>query len=104
MKRFKDLDSTQKKQASSERYKINMDKFVWNFQYGNNAKHPLDIVKRVEKIKVDIRFCGCYSCMNQLLSSFNQDPEIKEYIIDQSQKEVENAFYPDDGDIVINVR
>lgn len=98
MKRFKDLDSKDKKKAIDHLYRRSINGIRWNA-----AGQPESVQKRLKEITERIKFCGCTDCDLKLFAAINQDTVIKEVHLEKAMKEAEAAYYPEDQDIIVKV-
>lgn len=98
MRRFKDLNSGQKKQAVDYLFKREMRNIKWN-----GAGQPKTVQDRLKEIRERIKFCGCTDCDIKLFAEAQKDSVIKEYHLDNAMKVAEEAFYPEDTDIIVKV-
>ncbi len=98
MRRFKDLDKTEKKQAVDHLFKREMRNIKWN-----GAGQPQNIQDRLKEIRERIKFCGCTDCDIKLFGEIQKDSVIKEYHLDKAMKAAETAYYPEDKDIIVKV-
>lgn len=98
MKRFKDLDGSQKKQAVNHLFKRSMNDIRWN-----GAGQPESVKKRLQEITERIKFCGCTDCDIKLTSEINKDSVIKEVHLEKAMKQAEAAYYPEESDIIVKV-
>jgi len=98
MKRFKDLNSQEKKSAVDHLYKRSFSAIRWNGN-GENDK----VKARLKEITERIKFCGCTDCDIKLWSEINKDSVIKEVYLEKAMKEAESAYYPEDTDTIVKV-
>jgi hypothetical protein len=98
MKRFQDLNSEQKKQAVDYLFKREMRNVRWN-----GAGQPTSVQDRLKEIREKIKFCGCTDCDIKLFSEVQKDSVIKEVQLDRALKQADEAFYPEDADIIVKV-
>lgn len=98
MRRFKDLDSAEKKQAIDYLFKRSINDIRWN---GATQSEP--VKKRLREIVERIKFCGCLDCELKLSVEINKDSVIKEAHLEKAMKEANEAFYPEDTDIIVRV-
>lgn len=99
MRRFKDLSKEEKKRAIDIVLKDKMTKGILN-----EKDIASDRIKdKLNKIRTDMKFCGCTSCFNKYLTSAGKDSEVKEYFLSEAQQAAENAYYPDTNELVIKV-
>lgn len=99
MKRFKDLDAGQKRQAIDHLYRRGMNEIRWN-----GAGQPDKIKARLKEITERIKFCGCTDCDIKLNVEIQKDSLIKEIILDKARDIADSAYYPEDDDTLITVR
>ncbi len=98
MKRFKDLNSADKKKAVDYLYRRNMNDIKWN-----GAGQPESVKARLKDITERIKFCGCTDCDLKLFAEINKDSVIKEVQLDKAMKQADEAFFPEDTDIIVKV-
>jgi len=98
MKRFKELNSSQKKKAVDHLYRRGMRDLRWN-----GAGYPERVKERLKEITSRIKFCGCGDCEIKLSTELNKDSVIKEFVLDSATKEAESAYYPEPDDTLITV-
>lgn len=98
MKRFKDLDSTQKKKAVDHLYRREMNEIRWN-----GAGQPQNVKDRLKEITERIKFCGCTDCDIKLNMEIQKDSVIKEVILDKAMKLADTGYYPEPDDIIVTV-
>lgn len=99
MKRFKDLNSSQKRTAIDHVYRRELNEINWN-----GAGQPQNIKDRLKEIEVKIKFCGCTDCDLKLFAEIQKDSVIKETILDRARTIAEGAWYPEDDDTLITVK
>ncbi len=98
MRRFKDLDSKDKKSAVDHLYRRSVRDIRWN-----GAGQPDSVKKRLKEITERIKFCGCTDCDIKLFAEIQKDTVIKEVHLEKAMKEAEAAYYPEDQDIIVKV-
>jgi hypothetical protein len=98
MKRFKDLNSTEKKKVVDILYRRNINDINWN-----GAGQPKSVKDRLKEITERIKFCGCGDCEMKLAVEINKDSVIKEVQLDKAMKQADEAFFPEDTDIIVKV-
>lgn len=98
MKRFKDLNPTQKKTVVDRLYRESLRDIRWNGAGETDA-----VKERLKEITTKIQFCGCGACEYKLGMEISKDSVIKEAQLEKAMKNAETAYYPDDQDIVIKV-
>ncbi len=98
MKRYKDLDSTQKKRAVDFLYRRSINDIRWN-----GAGQPDSVKARLKEITERIKFCGCTDCDMKLYSEIQKDTVIKEVHLEKAMKQAEEAYYPEDTDNIVKV-
>lgn len=102
MKRFKDLDKAQKKNAVDFIFKRLMGKEIYDqSKYANKRTDSLN--KKLQEIKDSVGFCGCMACLNAFRDKANLDSEVKEWVLAQAMEGAEQAYYPEDGDDIVKV-
>lgn len=98
MKRFKDLDSKQKKVAIDHLYRRSINDIRWN-----GAGQSDKVKERLKEITERIKFCGCTDCDMKLTAAIQKDTVIKEIHLEKAMKEAEGAYYPEDTDTIVKV-
>lgn len=100
MKRFKDLDKSQKKAAVDYLFKRFVGKEIYAKPGINKPPH---IQKRIKEIQEEVKFCGCMDCFNKYADKANQDSQIKEWVLSKAIEAAEEAYYPEDTDTIVKV-
>ena len=98
MRRFQDLTVNQKRQAVDYMFQRGMNSIKWN-----DGKVSDSISNRIKDLKQQIKFCGCNDCDINLFSEMKKDSAIKELILEQAKVQAENAYYPEEDDIIVKV-
>lgn len=98
MRRFKDLDRAAQKKAVDHLFQRNYREIRWN-----GAGQPDNVKERLKEITTKIQFCGCGSCEVKLGEEMSKDPVIKEAILGKAMRQAEEAYYPEDTDIIVKV-
>jgi hypothetical protein len=101
MKRYKELDNNQKKSAVDYMFKKYSDKEIYR---DINFTKPPFVKQRMKEIEEKIKFCGCLDCYDKLYDTANKDNLIKEWILSTAIDSAEQAYYPEEGDTVIEVK
>lgn len=99
MKRFKELNAGQQRQAIDHLYKRGMRDIRWN-----GAGYSSKIKDRLKEITDRIKFCGCMDCEIKFSTEIQKDTVIKEFILDNATKQAESAYYPEPDDTLITVK
>ena len=81
MKRFKELNPGQKKQAIDHMYRRELNEILWN-----GAGQPQNVKDRLKEITTRIKFCGCTDCDIKLSVEIQKDTVIKETILDKAKR------------------
>jgi hypothetical protein len=98
MKRFKDLNSEEKKRAVKHLLSRNLRDIRWN-----GAGQSEAVKQRLKEITTRIKFCGCGTCEYNLGVEIAKDNVIQEAQLEKSMKQAEEAFYPEDTDTIVKV-
>ncbi len=98
MKRFKDLNSSEKRKAVDFLFSREMRNTKWN-----GAGQPKNVQDRLKEITERIKFCGCTDCDIKLYKEILKDSVIKEAHLEKAMKTAEEAYYPEDTDTIVKV-
>lgn len=98
MRRYKDLNSVEKKAAVDHLYKRSLGEIRWN-----GVQQPDKVKARLKEITERIKFCGCTDCDIKLWNEIKNDSVIKEIHLEKAIKEANEAFYAEDKDIVVKI-
>lgn len=100
MKTFKDLTPNQKKDALDITFKNKVADLAKGV--AGTAFNKLS-AKKQKEITDQFSLCGCLGCRQNIAILMKSDNELKEIILSEAQLDAENAYYPDQDDIVIDV-
>jgi len=96
LKTFKELTTKQKTQAIDYMYQRGLKSIHQN--------KDDTISKKIKEIKQRIKFCHCHKCEDNLLSEIRKDNFLRELLLDQARDQAENAYYPEENDVIIKVK